>query len=131
MQRPSPSRILAVGAAGRGLCHFFLGMVAVIAMGSVAHAQTTRDELPPLPAVSMQSHKSETGDAQRRRSSFDELQLLVPVTPLLCWSHSSAENPQGSRRNAEGNELAKDSAVPSGAAMDPIVGPVVHPRRDP
>jgi hypothetical protein len=79
----------------------------------------------------MQSHKSETVDAKGRRSSFDELQLLVPVTPLVCWSHSAAENPQGSRRNAESNELAKDGAVPSEAAMDPMVGPVERPRRDP
>ncbi|HZD77600.1 MAG TPA: hypothetical protein VE218_11380, partial [Acidobacteriaceae bacterium] len=125
------SRILAVGAAGRGLCHFFLGMVAVIAMGSVAHAQTTRDDLPPLPVVSMESHKSETVDAQRRRSSFDELQLLVPATPLLCWSHSAAENPQGSRRSAEGTELAGNGASRRETAMDPIVGPVERPRRDP
>ena len=131
MQRPSPSGILAVGAAGRGLCFFFFCMASACASGFTLHAQIARDDLPPLPAVGMQSHKSETVDEKRRRSSFDELQLLVPATPLLCWSHAAAENPQGSRRNAGGNELAQDGALPSEAAMDPMVGPVARPRRNP
>jgi hypothetical protein len=130
MQRPRTGGIV-VGAAGRGLCHFFLGIVSMIAMGCAVHAQTAREDLPPLPAVSARPNGSEAADANRRWLSFDELQLLVPVTPFLCWSHSAMENPQGSRRNTEGSGLTTDSALRPETAMDPIVGPVVRPRRDP
>jgi hypothetical protein len=121
---------IVVGAAGRGLCLFCLCMAFVGVTGCSLHAQKTHEDLPPLPPISARRDGSDIVDAKRRRTSFDELQLLVPVTPLFCWSHSAMENPQGSRRNAEGNELIKDGALQSETAMDPIVGPVVRPRRD-
>jgi hypothetical protein len=99
--------------------------------GRSLHAQTTREDLPRLPAVSARPDGGEVADAKRRRTSFDELQLLVPVTPLLCWSHSAMENPQGSRRNAEDNDPAKGSAMQSETVVDPIIGPTARRRRDP
>lgn len=121
--------------AGRGLCLFFFCISSVVATEGAVHAQATHDDLPPLPAASGRSHGKESVDAKRRRSSFDELQLLVPATPLLCWSHSPMENPQGSRDNAGGNEMAKDGVLRGDTAADPITDPIINPvprpRRDP
>ena len=130
MQRPSLSDTIQ-NAARRGLCLFFLCIAFVIAD---SHAQSTRDDLPPLPDTNVRSHAREAA-AGNSPSSLDEFQLLVPAAPLVCWSHSAAENPQGDRHNAENSDVVTDSTLRRDATreitMDPILGSVAPLRRDP
>jgi hypothetical protein len=133
MQRPSLSDTIQ-NAARRGLCLFFFCIALIIAAAPALHAQSTRDDLPPLPDTDVRSHPREAA-AGKSPSSLDEFQLLVPPAPLLCWSHSAAENPQGDRHNAENREAVTDPAVRRDATreatMDPILGSVAPLRRDP
>jgi hypothetical protein len=133
MQRPSLSDTIQ-NAARRGLCLFFLCMACVIAASQPSHAQSTRDELPPLPDANVRSHAREAA-GDKSPSSLDEFQLLVPPASLVCWSHSAMENPQGDRHNAENGDAVTDSALrreaTREATIDPILGSVAHLRRDP
>jgi hypothetical protein len=133
MQRPSLSDINQ-NAARRGLCPFFLCIALIIAAAPALHAQSTRDDLPPLPDTNVRSHAREAA-AGKNPSLLDEFQLLVPPAPLLCWSHSAAENPQGDRHNAENSDAVTDSALrreaTREATLDPILGSVAPLRRDP
>jgi hypothetical protein len=133
MQRPSLSDTIQ-NAARRGLCLFFLCIALVIAASPASHAQSTRDELPPLPDSNVRSHNREAA-AGKSSSSLDELQLLVPVAPLVSWSHSAMENPQGDRHNAVNSDAVTDPALQREATreatIDPILGSVAPLRRDP
>ena len=133
MQRPSLSDTIQ-NAARRGLCLFFLCIAIVIAAACPSHAQNTRDDLPPLPDTNVRSHAREAA-AGNGPSSLDEFQLLVPAAPLVCWSHSAMENPQGDRHNAENSDAVTDSAlrreVTRETTIDPILGSVAPQRRDP
>ena len=133
MQRPSLSDTIQ-NAARRGLCLFFFCIALIIAASPASHAQSTRDDLPPLPDTNVRSHAREAA-AGKRPSSLDEFQLLVPPAPLLCWSHSATENPQGDRHNAENSDVVTDSVLRRDATreatMDPILGSVAPPRSDP
>ena len=133
MQRPSLSDTIQ-NAARRGLCLFFLCIASVIAAARPSHAQNTRDDLPPLPDTNVRSHARAAGGG-KSSSSLDEFQLLVPAAPLVCWSHSAAENPQGDRHNAESSDAVTDSTLRREATrettMDPILGSVAPLRRDP
>jgi hypothetical protein len=60
-----------------------------------------------------------------------QFRLLVPPTPLLCWSHSAMENPQGGRNNAENGDVVTDTTLRSEILLDPMLGPIALPRRDP
>ncbi len=133
MQRPSLSDTIQ-NAARRGLCHFFLCIALVIGAVPALHAQNARDDLPPLPDTNARSRAREAA-AGKSSSSLDEFQLLVPAAPLLCWSHSAAENPQGDRYNAENSDVVTDSTLRREATrettMDPLLGSVAPLRRDP
>jgi hypothetical protein len=138
MQRPSLSDIIQ-NAARRGLCLFFLCIACVIAAAPALHAQSTRDDLPPLPDTNVPSHAREAAAGNSPSLSLDEFQLLVPAAPLVCWSHSAMENPQGDRHNSEKSDAVTDSALQRQAAreatreatMDPILGSVAPLHRDP
>jgi hypothetical protein len=60
-----------------------------------------------------------------------QFRLLVPPTPLLCWSHSEMENPQSDRDNAENGDAVTDARLRRGILLDPMLGPIALPRRDP
>ena len=133
MQRPSLSDTIQ-NAARRGLCLFSLCIALIIAATPALHAQSTRDDLPPLPDTNVRSHAHDA-DGGKSPSSLDEFQLLVPPAPLVSWSHSAMENPQGDRHNAENSDVVTDSVLRRDATreatMDPILGSVAPPRRDP
>jgi hypothetical protein len=133
MQRPSLSDTIQ-NAARRGLCFFFLCIALVIAASPMSHAQRSRDELPPLPDANVRSHTREAA-AGKSSSSLDEFQLLVPPAPLVCWSHSAMENPQGDRQNTVNSDAVTDPALRREATkesiIDPILGSVAPLRRDP
>jgi hypothetical protein len=126
MQRPSPAGIV-VDAAGRGLCLFFFCIAFVTATEPAMHAQSPRDDLPPLRTPRASS------PAEQRQRPMGEFQfrLLVPPTPLLCWSHPPMENPQGGRDNAENGDAVTDATLRRGILLDPMLGPIAPPRRDP
>jgi hypothetical protein len=113
---------------------FFLCIALIIAAAPALHAQSTREDLPPLPDTNVRSHPREAA-AGKNPSSLDEFQLLVPAAPLVCWSHSAAENPQGDRNNAVNSDAETDPALrreaTREATVDPILGSVAPPHRDP
>src|ERR1700755_3128584 len=109
MQRPSLSDTIQ-NAARRGLCLFFFCIALIIAASPASHAQSTRDDLPPLPDTNVRSHAREAA-AGKSPSSLDEFQLLVPPAPLVSWSHSAMENPQDDRYNAVNGDAVTDSLL--------------------
>jgi hypothetical protein len=130
MQRPSLSDTIQ-NAARRGLCCFFLFCIALVVVAAPAlHAQSARDDLPPLPDATLRSHAREAA-AGKSPSLVDEFQLLVPPPPLICWSHSALENPQGDHHNEENSDVVTDSPLPREATIDPVLGSVAPLRRDP
>ena len=63
------------------------------------------------------------------QAALPEFQLILPDLPS-CWSHSRAENPQGSQDNGEHVQQRKRGFVRSNISADPLLGPFVQESAD-
>lgn len=93
--------------------------------------QVTADELPALKTdradVSTIFNARNTEDLPLPNRNFTGLQLLLPGTQLLGWSHASSENPQGSQQIiVNGQHFAGVAYELDGTDnQDPILGIIV------
>jgi hypothetical protein len=82
------------------------------------------DALPPLPLENL--HKPNVRFADNRKSTrLAELELLIPAIPLICWSHSSAENPERAVVVSESGQV-EPPGLPRAIVFDPLFPPPVH-----
>jgi hypothetical protein len=122
----------AIRVAGRWL---LLGIAIGTMSGATLSAQTTHEEIPPL----MNAHPATKANAvavleigpSHDPMSLNDLEILVPATQLLCWSHAPSENPQGSNDFGESDNRAVPSSRRARDALDPMLGDPLAPQGRP